>query len=149
MIAKLKESIMNNFSAFLTSCHFSLSLHAQGDKVERQVERESSMHADAPVTRGSLRQFLDSYMAEKNRKSKRNPSQPKNNKAQRDRSLTHKPHSRSNSGQGRKISTTPNRVGSVSFFSGENSKNFKPKISNHKNSKASKGKVPKKNKKTG
>ena len=132
MIAKLKESIMNNFSAFLTSRRFNVSLHEQGDKVERQVERESSMDTDAPVTRGSLPQFLDSYMAEENRKSKRSPSRPKNNKAQRGRSLTRKPRSRSNSGQGRKFSTTPNRVRSVSFFSGENSKNFKPKTSNQK-----------------
>ena len=87
MIAKLKESIMNNVSAFLTYRRFSVSLHAQGDKVERQVEREFSMDTDAPVTRGSLCQILDSYMAEKNRKFKRSPSWPKNNKAQRLASL--------------------------------------------------------------
>ena len=132
MIAKLKESIMNNSSAFFTSRHFSVSLHAQGHKVERQADRESSMDTDAPVTRGSLRQFLDSCMADKNRKSKRSPSRPKNNKAQRGRSLTRKPRSRSNSGQGRKMSTTPNRVRSVSFFSGENSKTSSQKVRTRK-----------------
>ena len=103
MIAKLKESKINNLSAYLTSRRFCANLHAQGDKVERQVRRECSMDTGAPVTRGSLRQFLDSYMAEKNRKPKRSPSRPKNNKAQRGS----KPRSRSNSRQGRKISTAP------------------------------------------
>ena len=126
-----------------------LSLHAQGDKVERQVERESSMDTDAPVTRGPYASFWIHIWQNKIENLREVHHGLKNNKTQRGRSLTRKPRSRSNSGQGRKISTTPNPVRSISFFSGKNSKNFKPKLQTKKNTKAGKWKVPKKNKKTG
>ena len=103
MIAKLKESKINNLSAYLTSRRFCVNVHAQGDKVERQVRRECSMDTDAPVNRGPYASFWIHIWQKKNRKPKRSPSRPKNNKAERGS----KPRSRSNSRQGRKISTAP------------------------------------------
>ena len=147
MIAKLKESIMKNFSAFLTSRCFSVNLHVEGDKVERQVERESSMDTDATVTRGSLCQFLNLYMAEKNRKSKRSPSRPKNNKVQRGHSLTRKPLSRSNSDKEEKFQQLRIVLAACLSFLERTQKTSSQKLQTKKTPKPTKGKSRRKTRK--